>query len=138
MTEHPPRVAVSHPRTSAAERHDDSTLAAEFQSPSDVSGVDTATVSSDGSLSELAVRAIVRAQLLLALRYFASLLFAVVSLALAVVVVPRVKSLTPGGVPIAWIVFAVAYFPIFWILGVGYRRAADRLEDRFVHVIEPR
>lgn len=89
------------------------------------------------ALSDMAIAAIVRAQLLLAVRYFLTLVGSLVVIPL-IVTVPGVRSLAPWGVPIAWIAFGTFFFPLFLILGHAYRRAAERLEDRFVTVIEPR
>ena len=120
MTERPARVLVTHPRTRAAERHERSVLDAEAPGPA----------------NELAVAAIVRAQLALAVRFFLTLVGVLVTVPLVVVKVSWVRSLSFAGVPASWIVLGAGFFPVFVILGHRYVAATERLEDRFVDVVE--
>ncbi len=120
MTERPARVTVTHPRTRAAERQERSVLDAE----------------APGSVNELAIAAIVRAQFVLAVRFFATLVGVLITVPLVVVQVRSVRSLTVGGLPVPWIVLGGGFFPIFVLLGHRYVVAAERLEDRFVDVVE--
>lgn len=133
MNDRPTRVAVTHPRTRAVERSERSAL--------DDGGLPRRSMPDVGesdALSDLAISAIVRAQLALALRYFLTLVGSLFLVPAIVVFVPGVKSAHPFGVPVAWGAFGVLFFPLFLALGIGYRRAAERLENRFVHVVDSR
>lgn len=133
MNDRPTRVAVTHPRTRAVQRSERSAL--------DDGGRLGPAIPDAGDpnvLSDLAISAIVGAQLTLALRYFLTLVGSLFFFPLVVVLVPGIKSLHPFGVPIAWGVLGALFFPLFLALGTGYRRAADRLENRFVHVVDSR
>lgn len=138
MNERRERVAVSHPRTNAVERQERSPLEPELRRSRRGRASDPVDRGDGVSLSDLAIAAIVRAQLVLAVRYFMALVGLLVIIPVVVVTVPGVRLLAPGGVPVAWIVFGTFFFPLFLILGHAYRRSAERLEDRFVTVIEPR
>ena len=120
MTERPTRVTVTHPRTRAAERPERSVLDAE----------------APGSGNELAVAAIARAQFVLAMRFFLTLVGVLLAVPLMVIKVRSVRSFTVAGVPMSWIVLGAGFFPLFILLGHRYVLAAERLEDRFVDVVE--
>jgi hypothetical protein len=120
VTERPTRVTVTHPRTRAAERSERSVLDAEAAGP----------------VNELAVAAIAKEQLALALRFFVTLVFVLLMVPLVVVRVGWIRSIRVAGVPMAWIAIGGGFFPFFLLLGHRYVRAAERLEDRFVAVVE--
>jgi hypothetical protein len=120
VTERPARVTVTHPRTRAAERSERSVLDAEAPGP----------------VNELAVATIVRGQLALAVRFFLTLVVVLVTVPLVVTRVAWVRSIEIAGVPIAWVALGGGFFPVFLVLGHRYVRAAERLEDRFVDVVE--
>jgi hypothetical protein len=124
LNERPNRVVVTHPRTRAVERR-----AWRAVEPGDGDAF---------AVSDLAIRAIVRAHLRLTLRYFAVLVGGLIALPSVVVLVGPVHRASLAGIPIAWVVFSVVFFPFFLVLGRSYVRAAERLEASFVDVTATR
>jgi hypothetical protein len=137
MNERQDRVSITHPRTNAAERQERSPLETDARRLRRGRGSGGPDHDDGISLSDLAIAAIVRAQLLLAVRYFVTLVGSLVIIPL-LVTAPGIRTIALWGVPISWIAFGTLFFPLFLVLGHAYRRAAERLEDRFVTVIEPR
>jgi hypothetical protein len=84
------------------------------------------------------VDSIVRAQLSLTLRYFSVLLAMLVGVPLFLVLVPGVQTFSVLHVPFVWLALGAGFFPMFLLLAKSYVRAAERLEARFVEVVERR
>jgi hypothetical protein len=87
-------------------------------------------------IGDLLLRSLIRAQLLAAVR----VLIVVVALFAGI---PAVFGLAPGvaryrlaGVPVAWIVLGGAMYPVLWLAGRIFVRAAERHEREFIDVVQ--
>ncbi|OLT39122.1 hypothetical protein BJF85_07290 [Saccharomonospora sp. CUA-673] len=49
---------------------------------------------------------------------------------------PTVAELRPAGIPLPWLLFGVAPFPLIFLVGLWYNRLAERHERDFVNMIE--
>jgi hypothetical protein len=84
-----------------------------------------------GDPSDVYVRSLIRAQLRVAIVTAASFAFLLAATTAAFALVPEVREATVGGIPIVWIVFGAAVYPVVLLVAVLFVRAADRNEARY-------
>jgi len=119
----PRRVTVMSPQTEAARRRPSLTPpVAELADQTDV--------------GEVYIRALIRAQLVLALRVAAVFLVLVAGLPLLFALVPAAGRLEVGGIGLPWVLLGLAAFPLLTLLGVVYVRQAERNERDFEALVD--
>jgi hypothetical protein len=87
-------------------------------------------------VGDLLVRALVRAQLGLALRVGAVFLLLLGCLPLAFLLVPGLADVDVLGLPLAWLLLGVLVYPVLLGGGALYVRLAERNEREFVELVE--
>jgi hypothetical protein len=118
-----PRVTVMSPQTEAARRRPGS-------------APPVAELADQTEVGEVYVRALVRAQLLLALRVAAVFVVLVAGLPLLFTLVPATGRAEVGGVGLPWVLLGLAAFPLLTLLGVVYVRQAERNERDFEALVD--
>jgi uncharacterized membrane protein len=111
------RVTVSHPMTSSV------------RGPR--SGAQSVDARQESAVGDVALRSMMRAQLRLAVRWFAVLLLLLTAMVLVLSVVPMVHSFRLAGIPVAWWLMGVGCFPMLGWIAVRYVRSVETLEQRF-------
>jgi hypothetical protein len=121
MTEQPPRrVRVTSERTGAVRRRVTAT-----------SEIDAQT-----RLGEIYMTSLLRAQLRLAGLVIVTLAVLVGGLPVAFRLLPGLMAREVLGMPLAWVLLAFAVYPLLFVLGWLYVRAAERNERDFTDVVE--
>ena len=124
MTEPPPpRVRVTSPRTGAARRRL-------------VEG--TSEIDAQTSVGEIYMSSLLRSQLRLAGLVLGVLTVLVAGLPLAFAFVPALTRVQLLGMPLPWVLLAVAVHPVLVTIGWVYVRAAERNERAFADVVQRR
>ncbi|MFD4469632.1 hypothetical protein ACFWPA_15240 [Rhodococcus sp. NPDC058505] len=82
------------------------------------------------------VRALVRAQLGLSLRFAAAVVLVAGAVPLLLAAFPWLGSVTVVGVRLPWLVLGVAAFPALYLAGRLYIRLTDRIEQEFVDLAD--
>jgi hypothetical protein len=121
MTDPSRRVRVTSPRTTAT-RQRRVTGASEIDAQTD--------------LGEVYMSSLLRSQLRLALLVLATLGVLVAGLPLLFTLLPGLAEVHVLGMPLPWVLLAVAVYPFLLLLGWLYVRAAERNERDFTEVVE--
>lgn len=95
-----------------------------------VSDIDAAT-----PLGGVYLHSLLRDQLWLAVRVIAVLALVVGSLPLLFHFSPTLGDIRVVGIPLAWLLLAVAVYPVLWLLGWYYVRRAERNELAFADLV---
>ena len=118
--EPPRRVRITSPRTGAVRRR--------------VAG--TSEIDAQTQLGEIYMTSLLRAQLRLAALVILALAVLVGGLPVAFRLVPGLMAIEVLGMPLAWVLLAFAVYPVLFLLGWVYVRAAERNERDFADVVE--
>lgn len=118
------RVRVTGPLTAATTPHQRRTAREE--------------IDEETGVGEVYVRSLVRTQLRSALVVVTVLGLAVGTLPLVFALVPATAGATVGPVPVPWLALGVLVYPGLLALGWVYVRRAERAEDDFAELVEPR
>ncbi|HEY5031652.1 MAG TPA: DUF485 domain-containing protein [Actinomycetes bacterium] len=116
------RVVVTSARTSAVHRTRGATASRE---------IDEQT-----ALGEVLVRSLMRAQLRIAFYAFAATAVLLGGLPLLFAVAPQLAGIHVLGVPLTWLLLAVAVYPLVCLAGWAYVRAAERNEKDFTDLVD--
>lgn len=119
----PERVRVTSPRTRARRPR-------RLSVPSEI---DAQT-----RLGDVYVRSLMRTQLRLALGIVVLLGVTVGALPLVFLLLPGLVEVQVLGVPLPWILLGLAVYPVLIGLGVLFTRRAERNEQRFAELVDPR
>ena len=123
MTDPPPRVRVTSPRTTGrARRRTPWSAATEIDAQTEV--------------GRIFLRSLLRTQLRLALVVLGLLVLLVGLLPLLFLAVPSLTRRELLGMPVAWGLLAFGAYPVLLLLGITYVRRAERNEAAFTDVIE--
>lgn len=95
-------------------------------------------IDAETQLGEIYLRSLVREQLRLALGCLAALAISVGSLPLLFWLLPGHAEIRVLRVPLPWLLLGMAVYPLLALLGWLYVRAAERNEDDFADLVEPR
>lgn len=76
-------------------------------------------------------RALMRSQLRLALGTVAGFVLVVITLTLAIALIPEVGLVVVWGVPLSWLLQAYAFYPVILVFAVLFVRTAARNERRY-------
>lgn len=87
-------------------------------------------------VGEAMIRALVRAQLGLALRFAAAVVLVVGAVPLLLAAFPALGELTVWGVRLPWLVLGVAAYPLLYVAGRFYIRLTERIEQEFVDLAD--
>lgn len=82
------------------------------------------------------VRALVRAQLLLAVRLAAGTVLALCAVPLLLRAFPAISEVGLLGIPLPWLVLGAGVYPVLYIVGRRYIRQAERLEAEFAELAD--
>ena len=88
-------------------------------------------------IGEVYVRSLVRSQLRAALTVITTLMLTLGALPIVFWLLQDLSELTLLGVPLPWVVLAVAVYPGLFLLGWLYVRQADKAERDFVALVSP-
>ena len=88
-------------------------------------------------IGEVYVRSLVRSQLRVALLVITTLMLTLGALPVAFWLLDDLTALDIMGVPLPWIVLAVAVYPGLFLLGWLYVRQADKSERDFIALMSP-
>ncbi len=88
-------------------------------------------------IGEVYVRSLVRSQLRAALMVITTLMLTLGSLPIVFWLLDDLTELDVKGVPLPWIVLAVAVYPGLFLLGWLYVRQADKSERDFAALVSP-
>ena len=86
-------------------------------------------------VGEILVRALVRAQFLLAVRTGAVLLLGLGGLPLLFAAVPASRTVQVFGLPLPWLLLGVLLYPALALVGWFYIRRAERHEHEFIELV---
>jgi len=116
----PERVRVTHPRTVGA-RPRPRTARSEIDAQTE--------------LGEIYMTSLLRTQLRLALVVLLAVAVLLGGLPLLFEVAPGLKDASVGGMPLPWVLLALAVYPFLLLLGWLYVRRAERNEGAFTDVV---
>ena len=116
------RTVVTHPRTVATRLGRDPLELPDIESPS--------------GLSELALKALMGAQLRMGLRYLAVIVFSLTAVPLLMANTTVLAEQTLFGIPAAWLVIGAGFFPLLLGVAVSYTRTIARLEAAYLNVLD--
>ena len=88
-------------------------------------------------IGEVYVRSLVRSQLRAALTVITTLMLTLGALPIVLWLLQDLRELSVLGVPLTWVVLAVAVYPGLFLLGWLYVRQADKSERDFVALLSP-
>ncbi len=88
-------------------------------------------------IGEVYVRSLVRSQLRAALTVITTLMLTLGALPVVFWLLDDLRELAFLGVPLTWVVLAVAVYPGLFLLGWLYVRQADKSERDFVALVSP-
>ncbi|MFW5472658.1 hypothetical protein ACOCJ5_05050 [Knoellia sp. CPCC 206450] len=77
-----------------------------------------------------------RAQLRLGLTVLGLMALALGGFPILLALLPATRSMSIGGLPLAWVVLGVLVYPAAWLLARGYVRQAERIEAEFADIVE--
>ncbi|MGW0172959.1 hypothetical protein ACWDUM_03855 [Rhodococcus sp. NPDC003322] len=87
-------------------------------------------------VGEAMIRALVRAQLGLALRFAAAVVLVAAAIPLLLAAFPSLGDVTVAGARLPWLVLGVAAYPVLYGAGRLYIRLAERTEQEFVDLAD--
>lgn len=82
------------------------------------------------------VRALVRAQLLLAVRLAAGTVLSLCAIPLLMLAFPALTQVSVLGIRLPWLVLGAAIYPVLYFVGHRYIRQAERLEGEFAELAD--
>lgn len=82
------------------------------------------------------VRALVRAQLLLAVRLAAGTVLSLCAIPLLLLAFPALTEVTVLGIRLPWLVLGAAIYPVLYFVGHRYIRQAEQLEGEFAELAD--
>ena len=88
-------------------------------------------------IGEVYIRSLVRSQLRAALTVITTLMLTLGALPIVFWLLDDLRGLSVLGIPLPWIVLAVAVYPGLFLLGWLYVRQADKSERDFVALLSP-
>ena len=88
----------------------------------------TATVADDEAARAALAKAMMRRQAALSIRVAAIFLLLMFGLPLVNWLLPQVANASVGGFTFTWLLLAVLFYPITWLLSGYFIRASDRIE----------
>lgn len=88
------------------------------------------------AVGDVLVRALVRAQLLLAIRLAAGTVLSLCAIPLLLLAFPAVTDTTVLGIRLPWLVLGVGVYPVLYVVGHRYIRQAERLEGEFTELAD--
>ena len=88
-------------------------------------------------IGEVYVRSLVRSQLRAALTVITTLMLTLGSLPIVFWLLEDLRELSVLGIPLPWVVLAIAVYPGLFLLGWLYVRQADKSERDFVALLSP-
>ena len=88
-------------------------------------------------IGEVYVRSLVRSQLRAALTVITTLMLTLGALPIVFWLLEDLRELSVLGIPLPWIILAIAVYPGLFLLGWLYVRQADKSERDFVALISP-
>lgn len=138
----PRRAVVAHPRTLAALSRAAAGGAGgrTGAAPGDPGRLPYAATADDlgapSRLGDLYLRSLMRTQLRLGLSVVGALVVLLAGIPLACATVPELREATVGGVPVPWLLVAVAPHPVFLVLGVLNTRQAEANERDFARLMD--
>lgn len=88
-------------------------------------------------IGEVYVRSLVRSQLRAALTVITTLVLTLGALPVVFWLLEDLRQLSVLGVPLPWVILAVAVYPGLFLLGWLYVRQADKSEREFVALVSP-
>jgi hypothetical protein len=88
-------------------------------------------------IGEVYVRSLVRSQLRAALTVITTLMLTLGSLPIVFWLLEDLRELSFLGIPLPWVVLAIAVYPGLFLLGWLYVRQADKSERDFVALLSP-
>jgi len=88
-------------------------------------------------IGEVYVRSLVRSQLRAALTVITTLMLTLGALPIVFWLLEDLRELSVLGIPLPWVVLAIAVYPGLFLLGWLYVRQADKSERDFVALISP-
>lgn len=119
----PERVVVTGPRRDVRRR----------PSRSAATDIDQQT-----GLGEVYLKSLIRAQLRLGLAVVALVVAPLAAMPVLFAVLPGVRELEVGPLPLWWLVLGIAVYPAILATGWWYVRQAERNEERFTELVEGR
>jgi hypothetical protein len=122
------RITVTHPMTRAAPTGRPSAQPFDISDPG----------GAPPDLADVVIRSLMRAQLSLALRWFALMAAALGGAVLLLVWIPRLTDEIVLGAPLSWWLVGATFFPFLCWVSWAYVRAVERLERRFRSLTEGR
>lgn len=87
-------------------------------------------------LGDLYLRSLMRTQLRLGLSVVGVLVVLLAGIPLACATVPALRDASAGGIPVPWLLVAVAPHPVFLVLGILNTRQAETNERDFVSLMD--
>ena len=88
------------------------------------------------AVGDAMVRALVRAQLLLAMRLAAGTALSLCAIPLLLRAFPVITEVTALGITLPWLVLGICVYPVLYIVGRRYIRQAERLEAEFLELTD--
>ena len=88
-------------------------------------------------IGEVYVRSLVRSQLRAALTVITTLMLTLGALPIVFWLLEDLRELSVLGIPLPWVVLAIAVYPGLFLLGWLYVRQADKTERDFVALLSP-
>lgn len=125
--EPPRRVTVAHPRTLASRT---------TQTPADDHPRVADDLRTQTPLGDVYLRSLMRTQLRLGLAVVGVLAVVLGGLPVLFVTVPGLRDATFGGVPVPWLLTAVAVHPVILVLAFVHKRQAASNERDFADLVE--
>ena len=98
----------------------------------------TAEIDDQTGVGQVYVRALIRTQLLLGLSIVALVVVPLVAMPLVFGLVPEVRELQVGPLPLWWLLLGALVYPSILAVGWWYVRQADRNEAQFTDLVEGR
>lgn len=95
-------------------------------------------IDDDARLDEVYVTSLLHAQFWLAIRGLAWLVIGVASLPLVFHLAPGLAGIDVAGVPLTWLLLAVAVYPYLILLGWRFVRRAEQNEETFAELMAHR
>lgn len=93
-------------------------------------------IDAQSDLGEVFLKSLLRTQLRLALTTMAVLL-PIITVVPLLFLTGAVRSASVFGIPVPWVVLAVAAYPVLWVLAWFFVRRAERNEDHFDEMLTP-
>ena len=93
-------------------------------------------IETPSGLSELALHALMRAQLRMGLRYLAMIVGSLIAVPLLLANTTVFAERFVFGVPVTWVLVGAGFFPLLLGVAISYSRSIARLESAYLYVLE--